>query len=148
MLLSIVPLAIVNVLSDDTENNLSTVPVPMRSQYKHEMKSDGSMKLGLISSVQVLGHFSGLLCPPALVVDAANQAAKKAASFIYNSMNEKGESFTSIHANGNTKAGRLILVTSYVLPLFNLLYILLMSKERLLSHANNLLLVFFLFAYL
>ncbi|XP_045798649.1 mediator of RNA polymerase II transcription subunit 33A-like isoform X2 [Trifolium pratense] len=105
MLLSIVPLAIVNVLRDDTENNLSTVPVPMRSQYKPEMKSDGSIKLGLTSSVQVLGHFSGLLCPPALVVDAANQAAKKAASFIYNSMNEKGESFTSIHANANTKAG-------------------------------------------
>lgn len=105
MLLSIVPLAIVNVLRDDSEHNSSTAPVLLKSEYKHDTKSNGLMKLGLISSVQVLGHFSGLLCPPALVVDAANQAARKAASFIYNSMNEKGESFTNIQANANTKTG-------------------------------------------
>ncbi|XP_058737188.1 mediator of RNA polymerase II transcription subunit 33A-like isoform X2 [Vicia villosa] len=103
MLLSIVPLAIGNVLRDDSEHNSSIAPVLLKSEYKHDTKSNGLMKLGLISSVQVLGHFSGLLCPPALVVDAANQAARKAASFIYNSMNEKGESFTNIHANANTK---------------------------------------------
>ncbi|XP_027352449.1 mediator of RNA polymerase II transcription subunit 33A-like isoform X2 [Abrus precatorius] len=103
VLLSIVPLAIANVLRDDSE--LSSVQVSMESGYKHETKCDGSRKLGLISSVQVLGHFSGLLCPPALVVDAANQAAKNAASFIYNSMNEKGESGIGIHVNTNTKAG-------------------------------------------
>ncbi|XP_050912341.1 mediator of RNA polymerase II transcription subunit 33A isoform X2 [Lathyrus oleraceus] len=105
MLLSIVPLAIVNVLRDDSEQNSSTASVPLKSEYKHETKSNGSVKLGLTSSVQVLGQFSGLLCPPALVVDAANQAARKAASFIYNSMNEKGESFTNVHANANTKTG-------------------------------------------
>ncbi|CAI8612987.1 unnamed protein product [Vicia faba] len=105
MLLSIVPLAIVNVLRDDSEHNSSTAPVLLKSEYKYETTSNGSMKLGLVSSVQVLGHFSGLLCPPALVVDAANQAARKAASFIYNSMNEKGESFTNVHANANTKTG-------------------------------------------
>ncbi|KAK7340098.1 hypothetical protein VNO77_20792 [Canavalia gladiata] len=105
VLLSIVPLAIANVLKDDSDHNPSSVQVSMESEYRHEMKSDGSRKLGLISSVQVLGHFSGLLCPPALVVDAANQAARKAVSFVYNSMNEKGESGTAIHANTNTKAG-------------------------------------------
>ncbi|TKY65627.1 Mediator of RNA polymerase II transcription subunit 33A [Spatholobus suberectus] len=105
VLLCIVPLAIANVLRDDSEHNSSSVQVSMESEYRHEMKSDGSMKLGLISSVQVLGHFSGLLCPPSLVIDAANQAARKAASFIYNSINGKGESGTGIHANTNTKAG-------------------------------------------
>ena len=105
VLLSIVPLAIANVLKDDSEHNLSSVQVSVESGYRHEMKSDGSKKLGLISSVQVLGHFSSLLCPPALVVDAANQAARKVASFIYSSMNEKGESGIGIHANTNAKAG-------------------------------------------
>lgn len=105
VLLSIVPLAIANVLRDDSEHNLSSVQMSKESEYRHEMKSDGSMKLGLISSVQVLGHFSGLLCPPALVIDAANLAARKAASFIHNSMKGKGESGTGIHANANTKAG-------------------------------------------
>ncbi|KAK7394915.1 hypothetical protein VNO78_15456 [Psophocarpus tetragonolobus] len=105
VLLCIVPLAIANVLRDETEHNLSSFQVSMESEYRNEMKSDNSMKLGLISSVQVLGHFSGLLCPPALVIDAANQAARKAACFIYNSMNGKGESGTGIHANTNTKSG-------------------------------------------
>eukprot|EP00256_Glycine_max_P068011 XP_025982606.1 mediator of RNA polymerase II transcription subunit 33A isoform X2 [Glycine max] len=105
VLLCIVPLAIANVLRDDSEHNSSSVQVSMESEYRHEMKSGSSMKLGLISSVQVLGHFSGLLCPPTLVIDAANQAARKAASFIYNTMNGKGESGTGIHANTNTKAG-------------------------------------------
>lgn len=105
VLLSIVPLAIANILRNDSEHNLSSVQVSMESEYGHEMKTDGSMKLGLISSVQVLGHFSGLLCPPALVIDEANQAARKAASFIYNSKNGKGESGTGIPANTNTKAG-------------------------------------------
>nr|KYP42378.1 hypothetical protein KK1_036207 [Cajanus cajan] len=105
VLLSIVPLAIANVLRDDSEHNSSSVQMSKESEYRHEMKSDGSMKLGLISSVQVLGHFSGLLCPPALVIDAANLAARKAASFIHNSMKGKGESGTGIHANANTKAG-------------------------------------------
>lgn len=105
MLLSIVPLAIANVLRDDSEHNPSSAQASMVSEYIHELKSDSSRKLGLISSVQVLGHFCSLLCPPALVVDAANQAARKAASSIYNSMNEKGESITGIHANANTKAG-------------------------------------------
>ncbi|MED6194755.1 hypothetical protein PIB30_031508 [Stylosanthes scabra] len=106
MLLSIVPLAIANVLNDDSEHHLSNVQVPLESGYGHEMKSDGSnRKLGLISSIQVLGHFSSLLCPPTLVVDASNQAARKAASFIYSSMKEKSESGTGIHSNTNAKAG-------------------------------------------
>lgn len=105
VLLSVVPLAIANVLMDDSEHNPSSVQVSTESKYRHQMKSDGSRKLGLISSVEVLGHFSCLLCPPALVVDAANQAARKAASFIYNSMNEEGESGTGIHASTNAKAG-------------------------------------------
>lgn len=105
VLLSIVPLAIVNVLKEDSKHNPSSVQMSMESGYSHEMKNDGSGKLGLISSVEVLGHFSSLLCPPALVVDPANQAARKAARFIYNSTNKNGEPVTGIHANSNTKAG-------------------------------------------
>ncbi|CAJ1813668.1 unnamed protein product [Sphenostylis stenocarpa] len=105
VLLCIVPLAIANVLRDDSQHNSSSIQVSVESKYTHEIETDDSVRLGLISSVQVLGHFSGLLSPPTLVIDAANQAARKAASFIHNSMNGKGESGTGIHPNANTKAG-------------------------------------------
>ncbi|KAG2404470.1 Mediator of RNA polymerase II transcription subunit 33A REF4-related 1 protein [Vigna angularis] len=122
VLLCIVPLAIANVLRDASEHNLSSLQASMESEYTHETKSDDSVKRELMSSVQVLGHFSGLLCPPTLVIDAANQAARKAASFIYNSMNAKGESGTGIHANANTKAGEFFGTRSFtsMIPSCNL----------------------------
>ncbi|KAI4353605.1 hypothetical protein L6164_002540 [Bauhinia variegata] len=106
VLLSIVPLAIANVLRDESEHNSCSVQVSMASGNGCQMngKSDGSRKYGLISSVQMLGHFSSLLCPPTLIVDAANQAATKAASFICNSRNDESGSGTGIHANTLAKS--------------------------------------------
>lgn len=94
MLLSIVPLAIANVLENETKlypSSCKTAKIsrPEESGYGHDVdgKPHTSRKQGLISSLQVIGQFSGLLCPPASVVGAANSAAAKAAGFILNSKN-------------------------------------------------------------
>ncbi|KAI9074293.1 hypothetical protein K1719_043778 [Acacia pycnantha] len=107
VLLSIVPLAIANVLNDEAEHDSSSVQDSMASKFRSEMerKSADSKKHGLILSVQILGHFPSLLCPPELVVGAANHAAMKAACFIYKSMNGEDGSGTSIHSSNYTKAG-------------------------------------------
>lgn len=72
----------------------SSLPVNNGSKYETSfgqgMNEDAlcPRKHGLVSSLQVLGQFSGLLCPPALVVDAANIAATKAAQIVHNSRND------------------------------------------------------------
>lgn len=68
-------------------------------------KACGPRKHGLISSLQVLGQFSGPLCPPASVVNAANVAATKAARFVHNSKNEKDGVGYGGHGQGLIKAG-------------------------------------------
>lgn len=87
VLLSVVPLAIANVLEDE----VNLLPSGQECGYGNGMdgKSYGARKLALISSLQLLGNFSDLLCPPASVATAANSAAAKAASFISNSKNSK-----------------------------------------------------------
>ncbi|KAJ4832513.1 hypothetical protein Tsubulata_000069 [Turnera subulata] len=94
ILLTIVPLAIANVLEDDAKSFSSSLPGgalsgSMEAGNGHgvEKKGQTSRRLGLISSLQVLGQFSALLCPPASVISAANIAATKAAGFISNSKN-------------------------------------------------------------
>ncbi|XP_050141951.1 mediator of RNA polymerase II transcription subunit 33A-like isoform X1 [Malus sylvestris] len=96
ILLCIVPLAIANILKDETKMNSSpiqgdTVSGNTENGYEHKMggKANMSKKQGLISSLQALGNFSGLLCPPSSVVDSANIAATKSARFVRNSKNEK-----------------------------------------------------------
>ncbi|GKV04275.1 hypothetical protein SLEP1_g16451 [Rubroshorea leprosula] len=87
VLLSIVPLAIANVLEDEAKLH----PSVQESGYGNGMdrKGFGARKLALISSLQLLGNFSGLLCPPASITTGANNAAAKAASFISISKNAK-----------------------------------------------------------
>ncbi|CAB4315432.1 unnamed protein product [Prunus armeniaca] len=112
VLLSIVPLAIANVLEDKIKLNSSsiegdTVSGNMESGYGDEMdgKANTSRKQGLISSLQVLGNFSGLLCPPSSVVDSSNIAATKAARFILNSKNEKDASGGGSDGDTSIKSG-------------------------------------------
>lgn len=107
VLLSIVPLAIANIIKDGAEQNSYSFQVSEVSESRYELgrKSDDSRMHGLISSVQILGHFSSLLCPPELVIGAANQAAAKAACFLYNSGNEQGGSVAVNHACTYTGGG-------------------------------------------
>ncbi|KAI9152792.1 hypothetical protein LWI28_001261 [Acer negundo] len=116
VLLCIVPLAIANVLADDTKTNVSSVQGAMPSGYIEtgyvqgmDEKSLAPRKQGLISSLQVLGNFTGLLCPPASVAGVANSAAAKASSFISISKNAKdcsgsgSPSDTPLNSGGNMR---------------------------------------------
>ncbi|XP_010538443.1 PREDICTED: mediator of RNA polymerase II transcription subunit 33A-like isoform X2 [Tarenaya hassleriana] len=95
VLLSIVPLAIANIMRDDTRFpsfscHESMIPRFVDTGYGRGLleKEQASRRHGLDSSLQLLGNFSGLLCPPASVVDAANSAQARAASFISKSKSE------------------------------------------------------------
>lgn len=116
ILLTIVPLAISNVLEDEAKSFSFSLPGAASSGSLEsgngqgvEMGGKSPRRLGLISSLQVLGQFSGLLCPPASVIDAANIAAAKAACFISNSKNAKhclgcgNHSDTYSNAGGNMR---------------------------------------------
>lgn len=83
MLLSIVPLAIVQLLKEDCE-----MMTRSWTAYGHDMEPNiPSRRQALIFSLQVLGQFPGLLSPPPSVVIAANDAASRAATFISNFRN-------------------------------------------------------------
>nr|XP_010921239.1 mediator of RNA polymerase II transcription subunit 33A isoform X2 [Elaeis guineensis] len=85
MLLSIVPLAIVSLVKEEYEMpSLMNNGMTRSCMKETEGNNFASRKHGLISSLQVLGQFSGLLSPPPSVVNAANSAASKAATFISN----------------------------------------------------------------
>lgn len=107
VLLSIVPLAIANVLEDEAKLCQAASTGYIESGYGHKMngKAHASRKNGLISSVQVLGHFSSLLCPPASVIDAANSAARKATSFITSAKNERDIVGGGSHVDTSLRAG-------------------------------------------
>ncbi|GFY82543.1 REF4-related 1 [Actinidia rufa] len=94
ILLSITPLAIARVLEDNA--TFCSFPGCTASRdmecgcgHGNDDNDHALRKQGLISSLQVLGHFTSLLCPPTSVVNAANIAAAKATSFMFNSKNVK-----------------------------------------------------------
>ncbi|KAJ6395149.1 hypothetical protein OIU77_020417 [Salix suchowensis] len=113
ILLTIVPLAIANIMDDEAKFSSSSLQGAAKSGFMeidgHGYQVDGkgqtSRKNGLISSLQVLGQFSGLLCPPASVIGAANAAAVKAASFISNSKSAKCGSVCGTHSDSYINAG-------------------------------------------
>ncbi|KAG1338911.1 mediator of RNA polymerase II transcription subunit 33A-like [Cocos nucifera] len=85
MLLSIVPLAIVPLVKEEYEKtSLINNGITTSCVKGTEGNNFASRKHGLMSSLQVLGQFSRLLSPPPSVVNAANSAASKAATFISN----------------------------------------------------------------
>ncbi|KAK4748153.1 hypothetical protein SAY87_014739 [Trapa incisa] len=116
VLLSIVPLAIANILKDDVKANSSTLQdakalteMEIRCAYGLDGKSRTSKRDHLISALMSLGQFSGLLCPPASVLNEANRAAEKAANAISLSQtvnagigsDTRGD--TSLKAGGNMR---------------------------------------------
>lgn len=70
MLLAIIPLSILSILKEETDRILA------------EGTGVASRKQGLVACLQSLGQFTSLLSPPQLVVNAANDAASKAAKFV------------------------------------------------------------------
>ncbi|KAJ7961023.1 Mediator of RNA polymerase II transcription subunit 33A-like [Quillaja saponaria] len=112
VLLSVVPLAITNVLEDESKCLSASLQgyimygyINTGTGYGHSIagKGHGLRKYGLFSSLQSLGQFSALLCPPASVVGAANSAATKPATFISKSKNEKDGSGTDTQSNASIK---------------------------------------------
>ncbi|KAF8397078.1 hypothetical protein HHK36_015985 [Tetracentron sinense] len=136
VLLSIAPLAIARVVEDKGEMYSSSLRGGSTSGnldtgFEHETngRDHACRRHGLISSLQVLGQFSGLLCPPASVVIAATNAAAKAASFISNSKNGNvgfsgGGRGDNVNAGGNMRhliveaciARKLIDTSTYFWP--------------------------------
>ncbi|CAK7343448.1 unnamed protein product [Dovyalis caffra] len=113
ILLTIIPLAIANIMDNGARFSSSSPQGAATSGFieiaEHEYRVDGkgqtSRKNGLISSLQVLGQFSGLLCPPASVIGAASAAAVKAASFVSDSKSAKGGSVCGTHSDSYINAG-------------------------------------------
>ncbi|XP_024528036.1 mediator of RNA polymerase II transcription subunit 33A [Selaginella moellendorffii] len=93
MLLSIVPLASAAVIEEE-ENS---------QQYNVSRVDDNERgrRAGFVSSLQVLGQFEGLLCPPPIAVPAANQAAMKASAFVAGIKTTRDG---YVPADGSTKA--------------------------------------------
>ncbi|KAL6564303.1 hypothetical protein OROMI_015753 [Orobanche minor] len=91
MLLSIATLAVVNIVEEVTMNG--EAERTCMSQRKCT-ESVGKRREDLVSSLQRLGDFEGLLTPPSLVSSLANQAAAKAMMFL------SGVSVGSGHLNG------------------------------------------------
>ncbi|CAI9288624.1 unnamed protein product [Lactuca saligna] len=76
LLLCTTTIAIVNIV-DEEENSLVEEDVHMRS----ETQVVGKCRKSLVSSLQQLGDYEGLLDPPSSVTSLANQAAAKAIMF-------------------------------------------------------------------
>ncbi|EOY10864.1 Reduced epidermal fluorescence 4, putative isoform 1 [Theobroma cacao] len=106
ILLSIVPLAIANVFEDEAKLQSSS---SQESRYEDGMGEKGcdATKSGLISALQLLGNFSGLLSPPASITAAANAAAAKVSSFILKNRRDGRTSGspieTCLNAGGNMR---------------------------------------------
>ncbi|KAM7263346.1 hypothetical protein ACFE04_001029 [Oxalis oulophora] len=106
VLFSVVPLAIANIIEDEARSSSSSSSLNMETVKGGD---NFSRKRGLISSLQVLENYSGLLCPPSSVLGAANIAAAKAASFISSSRNAtdsisaNGSGDSSLNAGGNLR---------------------------------------------
>lgn len=79
----------------------------MEIRYAHGVdgKSRSSKQDDLIAALQSLGQFSGLLCPPASVLDEANRAAAKAANVISLPKSVNAGISSDCHGDASFKAG-------------------------------------------
>lgn len=69
-------------LIEEDENALRDETQYGSSSQCLEKRVPGNCRRGLVSSLEMLGNFQGLLIPPQSTVSAANQAAAKAMFFI------------------------------------------------------------------
>lgn len=81
MLLSISTLAVTNIIEEE-ESELIEESEQMSTNRRVEKQALGQRRKDLITSLQLLGDYEGLLTPPQSVSLAANQAAVKAVMFI------------------------------------------------------------------
>lgn len=80
LLLSITTLVVANLITEDEEHT-SELECNSTNHWK-EKRTPGKRRNDLVSSLQILGEYHGLLSPPQSVVSVANQAAAKAMMFV------------------------------------------------------------------
>lgn len=81
MLLSITTLAVTNIIEEE-ESELMEASEQISTNQSMEKQALGQRRKDLVTSLQLLGDYDGLLTPPQCVSSAANQAAAKAMMFI------------------------------------------------------------------
>lgn len=81
MLLSVTPLVILNIIEEEETALINEAEVRVNSQRKENHVS-GRRRRDLVSSLQQLDDYEGLLTPPLPVIPVANQAAAKAMMFL------------------------------------------------------------------
>ncbi|KAK4755757.1 hypothetical protein SAY87_009514 [Trapa incisa] len=81
MLFSIIPLVIADLIEEE-ESAIFDAAVSWSTNHLRENTAEGSRRNYLVSSLQMLADFQGLLTPPRSIVSAANQAAAKAMLFL------------------------------------------------------------------
>ncbi|KAJ4727526.1 Mediator of RNA polymerase II transcription subunit 33A like [Melia azedarach] len=81
MLLSITTLAVADIIEEE-ESELIDETEHSPSNHRQEKQALGKRRKDLVTSLQLLGDYEGLLTPPQSVCSAANQAATKAIMFI------------------------------------------------------------------
>lgn len=81
MLLSITPLVIADLIEEE-ESALNEAVACRSPNHVRENTAEGNRRNDLVSSLQMLADFQGLLTPPQSIVSAANQAAAKAMLFL------------------------------------------------------------------
>ncbi|XP_011007536.1 PREDICTED: mediator of RNA polymerase II transcription subunit 33B-like isoform X1 [Populus euphratica] len=79
MLLSITTLVVANIIEEEESELIDETQQSPTNQRKEKQ---GKCRKGLITSLQLLGDYEGLLTPPQPVSSVANQAAAKATMFI------------------------------------------------------------------
>lgn len=81
LLLSISTLAVTDIVEEE-DSELIEETEQLSSNQRVEKQSLGQRRRDLVTSLQLLGDYEGLLTPPQAVSSAANQAAVKAMLFI------------------------------------------------------------------
>ncbi|XP_038723741.1 mediator of RNA polymerase II transcription subunit 33A isoform X2 [Tripterygium wilfordii] len=80
-LLSITTLVVAELIEEEEGAPIDETECGSTNHWK-EKRNSGNRRADLVSSLQVLGDYQGLLPPPQCVVSAANQAAAKAMLFV------------------------------------------------------------------
>lgn len=81
ILLSITPLVVADLIEEEESAPVDETECSSTNHWK-DKKDSGKRRNDLVSSIQMLGDYQGLLTPPQSVVEAANQAAAKAMFFV------------------------------------------------------------------
>lgn len=81
ILLSVTTLVVADLIEEEESEPVDETECGSTNHWK-EKKVTGKCRNDLVSSLQILGDYQGLLTPPQSIVSAANQAAAKAMLFV------------------------------------------------------------------